>query len=207
MQEYYPMSATRRLRHDRQLALTIGILLLVATYLVFSIRAVLDPATPGDMFSLKRLIATAAGSALFMLAVTTAAGVPVARWSQRLRALLWITAMGSIALLAFRIGYDLLVDNRPDAVLARNARWMLAWLGYFGAAIGGYFAITFVKQAVRKERVAPTFDRAEIASVLVTEVQDWSPAERRALIARLSRVGDYEEADPLVGCLDAPPRR
>lgn len=198
------MFATRPLRHDRQLALLIGLVLLVATYVIFSIRAVLDPATPGDLLSLKRLIATAAGSGLFMLAVAKAAKVPSARWSERLTALLWVTAIGTLAMLAFRIGYDLLVDNRPDAVVARNARWVLAWLGYFGAAIGGYFAITFIRQTVRRERVNRAFSRAEVASVLVEEVGDWTPEERRALIARLSRIRDYEEADPLVGCLDAP---
>ena len=200
------MTAARRIPHDRQLAMTIGAVLLFATYLVFSLRAVLDPATPGDLFSLKRLIATGAGAGLFMLAVGAAAKVSARRWSERLTALLWVAAIGAIGLLAFRIGYDLLVDDRPEAVIARNARWMLAWLGYFAAAIGGYFAITFVKQAMRRERGAPVLDRAAIARVLTEEVSDWTPAERRALIARLSQIRDYEEADPLVGTLDVPPR-
>lgn len=200
------MSATRHLRHDRQLALTIGLVLLVATYLVFSIRAVLDPGTPGDLLSLKRLLATAAGSGLFVLAVAKAARVPSARWSERLTALLWVTAIGTLAMFVFRIGYDLVIDNRPEAVVARNARWILTWLGYFSAAIGGYFAITFIKQAMRRERVSPSFDRADIASAMVNEVAEWTPEERRALMARLSRIRDYEEADPLVGSLDAPPR-
>lgn len=200
------MFTTRRHRHDRQLALTIGLVLLVATYAVFSIRAVLDPVAPGELFSLKRLLATTAGSGLFMLAVAKAATMTTTRWSERLTALLWVTAIGSIAIFAFRIGYDVLVDNRPEAVIARNARWVLAWLGYFGSAIGGYFAITFVKQAMRREPAAPAFDRADIAAVMAAEVAEWPPAERRALIARLSRIRDYDEADPLVGCLDAPPR-
>lgn len=198
------MFATRSLRHDRQLALTIGLVLLVATYLVFSIRSVLDPVSPGDLLSLKRLIATAAGSGLFMLAVSKAATMPTKRWSERLAALLWVTALGTLAMLIFRIGYDLLVDDRPEAVVARNARWVLAWLGYFGAAIGGYFAITFIKQAMHRERVAPAFDRADVAAVLIAEVSEWTPEERRTLITRLSCIREYEEADPLVGCLDAP---
>lgn len=198
------MLATRRLRHDRQLALTIGVVLLVATYLVFSIRSVLDPVSPGDLLSLKRLIAAAAGSGLFMLAVSKAATMPTKRWSERLTALLWVTALGTLAMLAFRIGYDLLVDDRPEAVVARNARWILAWLGYFGAAIGGYFAITFIKQAMHRERTAPAFDRADVAAVLIAEVSEWPPEERRSLITRLSCIPEYEEADPLVGCLDAP---
>ncbi len=198
------MSATRRIRHNRQLALTIGVVLLVATYLVFSIRAVLDPATPGDLLSLKRLIATAAGSGLFVLAVAAATQTQARRWTKRVRALLLVSVLGMAALLAFRIGYDLLIENRAEAVIARNARWVLAWLGYFAAAIGGYFAITFIKQAVRPEPAAAAFDRGEVAKVLIAEVSDWAPEERRALIARLSCIRDYEEADPLVGCLDAP---
>lgn len=198
------MLVTRHLRHDRQLALTIGLVLLVATYLVFSIRSVLDPASPGDLFSLKRLIATAAGSGLFMLAITKAAAMPTRRWSERLTALLWVTALGTLAMLAFRIGYDLLVVDRPEAVVARNARWILAWFGYFGAAIGGYFAITFVKQAMHREPAPPCFDRADVAAVLIAEVSEWTAEERRALITRLSCIRDYEEADPLVGHLDEP---
>lgn len=197
------MPATRRILLDRQLALTIGLILLVATYLVFSVRAVLDPVTPGEVLSLKRFVATAAGSGLFLFAVARAARLPLQAWSARLATLLWVTAVGAAAMLVFRIGYDVLVDNRPDAVIARNARWILAWLGYFAAAIGGYFAITFVKQAMRRAPVAPVFDRADVAAVFIEEVAEWPPQERRALMARLATIRDYEEADPLVGQLDA----
>lgn len=201
------MFAYRRLPFDRRLAVLIALGLLVATYLVFSIRAVLDPVTPGDLFSIKRLIASAGGAGLFFLAVANGVQVPAKRWSDRLAAVLWVTLIGSVAMLVFRIGYDVLVDNRPEAVVARNARWILAWLGYFAAAVGGYFAITFVRQAMRRKPVARAFDRAEVAAVLVEEVAEWSPEERRALIARLSRIRDYDEVDPLVGCLDGPQER
>ena len=199
------MFANSRLPHDRRLAIGVGLVLLVATYLIFSIRAVLDPVTPGHVLSLKRLIATMGGAALFLFAISWAARMPARRWSQRLLAVLWITALGSAAMLAFRVGYDVLVDNRPDAVIARNARWLLAWLGYFAAAIGGYFAITFVKRAFYREPAAPTFDRADLASVVIEEVAEWTPEERRELLARLSGIRDYEETDPLVGSLDEPP--
>jgi len=198
------MFTNRRLSHDRHLAAMIGLCLMVATYLVFSIRAVLDPVSPGEMLSLKRLIATGAGAGLFFLAVARAGAVPSGRWSERLVAMLWITAVGSLAIMAFRIGYDLIVDHRAEAVVARNARWVLAWFGYFAAAVGGYFAITFLKQAVRRERAGRAFNRAEVASVLIEEVAEWTPEERRALLMRLGRIKDYEEVDPLVGCLDEP---
>lgn len=202
------MLANRSLPHDRRLAVMIGLVLMVATYLIFSIRAVIDPLTPGHFISLKRLIATAAGAGLFLLAVSKAARIPARGWAERITAMLWITAIGSLAMLAFRIGYDMLLDNRTDAVVARNARWILAWLGYFVAAVGGYFAITFVKQAMRRNAadVVPTFDRDEVASVVLDEVAEWSPEERRALLNQLVRISDYEEADPVVGCLDRPQR-
>lgn len=199
------MFANSRLPHDRRLAIGVGLILLVATYLIFSVRAVLDPITPGHVLSLKRLIATTGGAGLFLFAISWAARMPACRWSQRLLAVLWITALGSVAMLAFRIGYDMLVDNRPDAVVARNARWMLTWLGYFAAAIGGYFAITFVRQSLYREPPAPTFDRADLASVVIEEVAEWTPQERRELLARLSGIRDYEESDPLVGSFDEPP--
>ncbi len=198
------MPVAHRLRHDRQLALIIGLALMAVTYLIFSARAMLDPISPGEMISLKRLIATGAGAGLFMLAVGRAARVSARSWAERLLAVLWVAAVGGLAILLLRIGYDLFVADRGDAVIARNARWMLAWLGYFAAAIGGYFTITMVKMAMRREKLAHRFSRNEIASALVEEVTDWSPQERRLLIARLSRIRDYEEVDPLVGCLDAP---
>lgn len=198
------MFANRRLPNDRQLAVIIGLCLMAATYLVFSVRAVLDPASPGDFLSLKRLIATAAGAGVFLLAVTRAAAIPARRWSERMVGLLWVTVLGGLAILVVRIGYDLFVDDRAGAIVARNARWVLAWLGYFGAAIGGYFAITFLRRSVRREQARRAFDRAEVAAVLIDEVAEWTPQERRALLVRLSRIKDYEETDLLVGCLDEP---
>lgn len=196
------MLAANRFQHDRQIALLIGAGLLVATYLVFSLRAVLDPANPGDLFSLQRFIATSAGAGFFILAVGRAARVPARGWPERLLAVAWVAGAGILALLAFRVGYDLLVDNRTEAVFSRNLRWVLVWLGYFAAAVGGYFAITFVRQAMRREQKAPTFSRAELTAVLIREISEWTPEERRTLAAQLSQIRDYEEADPLVGCLD-----
>lgn len=200
------MIAANRLKHDRRIALVIGVCLLVATYLVFSLRAALDPANPASLFSLQRLIATSTGAGFFILAVGRVARMPARRWSERLIALMWVTVAGVIALLAFRIGYDLLVDNRTEAVFSRNFRWVLTWLGYFAAAIGGYFAITFVRQAIEREHDAPAFTRAEVSAALMREAANWTAEERRVLAAKLSQIEAYEEADPLVGYLDQPRR-
>ena len=115
------MLANRSLPHDRRLAVMIGLVLMVATYLIFSIRAVIDPLTPGHFISLKRLIATAAGAGLFLLAVSKAARIPARGWAERITAMLWITAIGSLAMLAFRIG------SMPFGMKAQPRATILRW--------------------------------------------------------------------------------
>lgn len=50
-------------------------------------------------------------------------------------------------------------------------------------------------------------DCADVASVRIEAVSEWTPEQRHELLARLSGIRDYEETDPLVGCFDQPPHR
>jgi hypothetical protein len=58
-------------------------------------------------------------------------------------------------------------------------------------------ASTTLRGALHRVKSPPPFSRKEATAAIVEEATEWTPAERRALIASLSRVPDYEEADPL----------
>mgnify|MGYP001613795580 CR=1 FL=1 len=196
------MLADRHIAHDKRIAIAIGLALMLATYLVFSVRSLLNPVSPGDLLSLKRLITAVLGAGLFLL-VAHRASRTLKRGPARIAPVLIYSAISFIALLTIRIAYDLFVAGVTDAVLAANVRWMMSWVGYFGAALATYYALIPARAAVRREAATAPLSQDETVALVVAEVSEWTLAERRELIAALSRIPDYEEADPAARALTA----
>lgn len=188
------MSAQHRTRHETANPLVFALGLMVATYAAFSVRTLLDTVNPGDLFSAKRLVATGAGAVLFILAARRIGKASRQKWTVLLSsALLWCVG-GALALLAVRVGYDLLFAADSDWSFQRNLRWVIAWFGYFAAAMAGYCASLLAS----RRRPTRSWSRQEVTNAMIAETQAWSVEERRRLIAALKRVDAYEEADPII---------
>jgi hypothetical protein len=188
---------------DNRIAVIVGIVLLLATYLAFSIRSVTDPLDPGELLSTKRFVVAAVGSGLFWVVVRYARKDWAGRSPERLVgvALMSVAALGFV--LATRIGYDLLITGETEAMLVRNLRWTIIWLGYFGTALLGYFAIVFNLSLRRTVPLASGTRQDRVAAVF-TEVATWSASERRMLAAMLDDPDAYECADPLFAAWQRP---
>lgn len=190
------MSTRTAFDQDQQIAAMVGFVLLVATYLAFSIRAVTDPFDPGELLSAKRFVVATVGAGLFWLVARYARK----DWSGLVPARIVGVALLSVAALGFvlatRIGYDLLITGETEAMLVRNMRWTIIWLGYFGTALLGYFAIMFGLSLRRAAPMAVGTRQDRLAAVL-TEVATWSASERLMLAAVLDGPAVYECADPL----------
>ncbi|MFM5923375.1 MAG: hypothetical protein ACKOPG_04225 [Novosphingobium sp.] len=191
------MLGERRALKENALARHFAIALMAATYLAFSARTLLNTVDPGEMFSLKRMIATGVGAIVFMVVARSAWRNPDRPLLFQLSSVLLLSALGAAAILAIRIGYDLYVANRSEGVIQHNLRWLITWLGYFLTAIASYFAVLLARRVARLRSVDRPFTRPEIADALIEEVSQWSPAERNALIASLAQTANYGEADPI----------
>lgn len=148
------MSVSTIAARDRRTAVFFGLGLLIASYLLFSMRSMLNPVEPGDLVSVKRLITTSVGAAMFLVVVRRAGRPAAGNGAGRLMTLALLCAASAALVLATRVGYDLFVDQRTEDVLARNVRWLIAWLGYFSAALLGYYAATIRQRAARRDAAA-----------------------------------------------------
>lgn len=196
------MLADRHITRDQRIAIAIGLGLMLATYLVFSVRSLLNPVSAGELLSFKRLMTTVLGAGLFLF-VAHRASRTLRRNPARIGPVLALSALSLLILLATRVAYDLFIAGVSDRVLAVNVRWMMTWLGYFGAALATYYAVLLARRALRRQSVKTGLSHDEAVAMVVAEVSDWTLAERRELIAALSRIPDYEEADPAAKALAA----
>lgn len=187
---------------DKRIAIAIGLALMLATYVVFSVRSLLNPVSPGDLLSVKRLLAVGLGAGLFLFVAHRASAALKGR-RVRLAPVLLYSMISVAILLTMRIAYDLFVAGATEAVLAVNLRWMMTWIGYFGAALATYCALILARRALRREGAAAPLTQEETVAMVVAEVSEWTLAERRELIAALSRIPDYEEADPAAQAIAA----
>ena len=181
---------------DRHIAAIVGLVLLVGSYLAFSIRAVTDPFDPGELLSLKRFIVAAVGAGMFWLIARYARREWAGRIPERIVGIALLAAAALGFVLAARIAYDLLVTGETEAMLVRNVRWTIIWLGYFGTALLGYFAIVF-GLSLRRAGPPPAGSRQDHLAAVFTEVASWSAMERCMLVAALDNTTDYECVDPL----------
>lgn len=190
------MSTQSAFDQDRHIAAIVGLVLLIGSYLAFSIRAVTDPFDPGELLSLKRFLVAAVGAATFWLIARHARKQWVGHIPERVVGIALLSAAALGFVLAARIGYDLLVTGESEAMLVRNVRWTLIWLGYFGTALLGYFAIVF-GLSLRRAKPCIAGTPLDRRAAVLTEVASWSASDRRMLAAMLDRSTDYECADEM----------
>lgn len=166
-------------RTELQVRVLICFALMVATYLAFTIRTMIDPVDPGEFLSIKRAIASAAGAAMCWFAVQRIRKIPLVELPTRLIGIVSLVVAGGGFVLATRIAYDFAIEGETQALLARNVRWVITWLGYFTAAVMGYLALTFARSITEARQLAKS-------ETLRSQVQ----GEMQPVI--------YDEADPIL---------
>lgn len=118
----------------------------IVTYTLFSVRATLNPDESAHFFNEKRIVATVAGALVFWLAARAAGRNTKLPPRQAVFAVARVAVPGALLLFALRMGLDWLLTPEVKDSLARNIRWMLLWLGYFGAGISAAIALFYQQQ-------------------------------------------------------------
>lgn len=143
MKQKAPWSEASFVQSDQRVGLLVCLSLMVATYVAFSLRTIMDPVDPGELLSLKRLVASVVGAGMCWIAVQRIRRFPLAAIPARLFGIASILVAGAGFVLASRIAFDFIVEGQTQELLARNIRWVITWLGYFTAAVMAYIAMTF----------------------------------------------------------------
>lgn len=121
------------------------------TYVLFSVRAKLNPDESALFFDQKRLVATIAGAIVFWLAARAAGRATKLPPRRVVLAVIGVAMPGALLLFLLRSGIDFIAARDSLESLARNTRWMLLWLGYFGTGISAVVAL-FYHQQLRELR-------------------------------------------------------
>lgn len=190
------MFADRWTHDNKRVAVLFCALLMAATYLAFSIRSVLLASGSSDWISAKRLITTAVGAGMFLLVARFCDRSLFPRLSMRFFAIGAMTLAAMAMVFFARMAFDLVFGVAAEEVVLSNARWVITWLGYFAAALIGYYLSTQVRHLRQSRCVAPMTREAAVAAV-ARQVSTWSEADRLALVELLAPSARYEEADPL----------
>lgn len=124
----------------------LAVLFGIVTYILFSVRATLNPDESAHFFNEKRIIATFAGAFVFWLAARAAGRSTGGSPGEIVMAVVRVAVPGALLLFLLRTGLDLFLTPEVTDSFARSARWMLLWLGYFGAGISATIALFYQRQ-------------------------------------------------------------
>lgn len=134
-----------RSAHQRQLLPSlIGGSFWSLLYLLMSVRASLADDVPFEFISMRRLVTTLVGTALFCLTLHSLKRLQLRSLSHRLAVTAVSGCLASLTLAATRLIYGRLSAPAigPSLVLpADSARWALVWFGYFLACVFLYFLV------------------------------------------------------------------
>ena len=193
----------------------------VFIFAVFTFRAGLNP-DGAVLVSDKRILATALGGLVYWLAIREISRHSYKPIGAIVFSTLYIGLMGVAALLAVRSAIDAITLPDLSESFARNIRWILLWIGYFGAWVAGFMTLLFYRRLQLNMNGAPT-GTAESASVrptaaaatrverieppLASDTLEWlveavaaeisrdPQVDRTTLIARLLQQSGYETTD------------
>ena len=184
--------STRPLPAPRTLILP-AILFALGVYAILSLRAELAPDAAVGVFSLRRIVATAAGGVVFWAILRRLAASPAALRGGAWQLFGMLLAAG-VGVLGLRVVFGWLVVDE-GLPLAQDIRWTLLWLGYLGLSTGLYLAHRLRNLSAASIAGAPyTESIDELTAALVSEL---SAADRAVLAERLAASTRYAEADPL----------
>lgn len=175
---------------------------------ILTFYATLNPAHGNPVVSDKRIFATIIGAFVYWFTIRAIAH----RFGQPSRDILMATLLigipGSLLILAVRTLYDVATLSDLSGSFESNLRWVLLWLGYFGAWVAGFFAIACRRGAVAAH-AAPCDARMPKTDVqgaaeatlmaVIDELADQPEIDRARLAAALIARSGYELADCMSG--------
>jgi hypothetical protein len=133
-------------QNDKVRLFPFAALFAIVTYAAISTRALLNPYETNYLVDAKRIFSVLLGAVILWLALRSANR----NWRQKaaiqLFAVLRISAVGVLTLFAAREIYDLAASGELATNLAVNIRFMLTWIGYFGAAVAAFLALGYYRQ-------------------------------------------------------------
>ena len=157
----------------------------VSMFVLLTSWAKLNPVTEVQILNDKRIFATALGAVVYWLTVRRLASRSDRTLGQMIGAALVVGIPGTALILVARELFDLFTFPDGSEGFARNVRWLLIWLGYYGAWVAGFVAI-------RLHRCATTRAAAFATASLAT------PAARPTTAAALNVCQSQDMADWLV---------
>ena len=116
-------------------------------YAVLSLHAKLDPTSQGLLISEGRIIATAAGTALLLGILMLWDRLGSLEMMLRLRMVVLAIGASCVAMYAVRLIVAREFGNYGPTELADGGRWVIAWAGYFLAAVSTTIAWTSMREA------------------------------------------------------------
>lgn len=183
----------------------------LSMFLLMTVRAKLNPDLDASVFSDKRALATTLGALIYWLTIRTLAARSDRTLAEMARAALIVAVPGTVLLLVARELFDFFVTPSEPESLARNIRWLMLWLGYYGAWVVGFVAVCLNRRATvgttavaaPRAAVAPASGAATDADWLIDTIADEFAAashlDRSGLAARLRQSAGYERAIGEIG--------
>lgn len=163
--------------HDRMRHATPMMALLFALFVfgVLTFYATLNPSRSNPVISDKRIVATMIGAGVYWLTIRAIA-FRFGRSSREIVvATLGVGIPGALLILAVRTLYDVMTLDDLAGSFELNLRWVLLWLGYFGAWVAGFFALV----SYRGMKVAQA--EAKCATNAVAQVRAAAPVQPAAV--------------------------
>lgn len=150
-------------------AMALAALFWLVTYTVLSIRSELRLDGTGALFNSHRVLGTLIGASALWLVLANFDQL-VARFARNPYLVVATVVPASLIVLAAMTIADVIL---PDQALPlnRDIRWVLAWAGYFGAAVSLYLAY----HAYAKTR-APNAAPAAAGRIATSSARLWTPA-------------------------------
>lgn len=116
------------------------------SYVAVSMRAVLSPYEVNHFIDAKRAFSVVVGAFILWLAIRAVDKLSGHGPIVQIVAVLRISIPGLLCLFLAREFYDFVASGEFAQRMPQNLRWMLAWIGYFGAAVATFLALGYHRQ-------------------------------------------------------------
>jgi hypothetical protein len=123
-----------------------AILFALISYVAVSTRAVLSPYEVNHFIDAKRAFSVVVGAFILWLAIRAVDKLSGHGPMVQVVAVLRISIPGLLCLFLAREFYDFVASGELAQRMPQNLRWMLAWIGYFGAAVATFLALGYHRQ-------------------------------------------------------------
>lgn len=183
----------------------------LSMFVLLTFWAKLNPALDVLIVNDKRIFATGLGALVYWLTIRRLAARSDRTLGEMIGAALAVGIPGTALILVARELFDLFTSPDGSEGIARNIRWLLLWLGYYGAWVAGFVAVRLHRYAtagltapVAVAAPASAYARQAgdetdwLLETIVDELAAQPGLDRLALSDRLLRRAGYEQAEAVL---------